>query len=64
MEEPVFPFFWEGDESEQVHCFDCGRPLPEEGDPGIIYVVDEREDGGVGKLPVCRLHWHERVETP
>jgi hypothetical protein len=62
MEEPVFPFFSEGDESERVHCFDCGRPLPEEGDPGIIYVVGERDDGTVENLPVCRFHWHERVE--
>jgi hypothetical protein len=64
MEEPIFPFFSEGDDSEQVHCFDCGRPLPEEGDPGIICVDGEREDGTVGKLPVCHHHWRERVKKP
>jgi|GEM_PF-2654723 hypothetical protein len=62
MEEPNFPFYIEGDEDEVPHCHDCGKPLPDAGDPGVIYVLGQAGDGSFVRLPVCRLHWHERTD--
>ena len=45
MEEPAFPFYGDGDESRAEHCFDCGKVLPDEGDPAVIYVRVTRRDG-------------------
>jgi hypothetical protein len=59
MEEPAFPFYGHGDESRAEHCFDCGRALPDEGDPAVIYVRVTQRDGVVEVVPSCRRHWRE-----
>ena len=69
MEEPLFPFFSEGDEHEQQHCYDCGMPLPDEGDPDVIYIPVEGPKGEWHLAPACRRHWREAqqdetAETP
>jgi hypothetical protein len=68
VEEPLFPFFSEGDEHAQQHCYDCGMPLPEAGDPEVIYVPVEDAPGVWRLLPSCRRHWrdarqHERADS-
>ena len=63
MEEPAFPFYIEGDESRAEHCFDCGRALPDDGDPAVIYVRVRRRDGIVEVVPSCRRHWREAQES-
>ncbi len=63
MEEPAFPFYGDGDESRAEHCFDCGKALPEEGDPAVIYVRVRRRDGIVEVVPSCRRHWPEAQES-
>ena len=62
MEEPAFPFYSDGDESRAEHCFDCGRALPDDGDPAVIYVRVTRRDGIVEVAPACRKHWREVQE--
>ncbi len=59
MEEPLFPFYTEGDEHEQQHCYDCGKPLPDEGDPEVIYVPVQQPDGEWRLMPACRRHWRD-----
>jgi hypothetical protein len=59
MSEPVFPFYSEGDESEAEVCYDCGRPLPDEGDPDVIRVLVA--DDGEKVVAVCRRHWLMRT---
>lgn len=59
MEEPLFPFFSEGDEHEQQHCYDCGLPLPDQGDPDVIWVPVQAETGDWRLAPACRRHWRE-----
>jgi hypothetical protein len=61
MEEPLFPFFSEGDEHELQHCFDCGLPLPDQGDPDVIYVVVQNRDGAWETQPACRRHWRDTL---
>ena len=63
MEEPAFPFYGDGDESRAEHCFDCGKALPEEGDPAVIYVRVRRRDGIVEVVPSCRRHWPGAQES-
>ncbi len=63
MEEPAFPFYSEGDESASEHCLDCGRALPEEGDPAVIHVRVTRRDGTDEVAPACRKHWREAQEA-
>jgi hypothetical protein len=58
MCEPVFPFYSERDESEPEVCYDCGRPLPDDGDPDVIHVLVTTDDGVA--VSVCRRHWLER----
>ena len=45
------------------HCFDCGKALPDEGDPAVIHVRVTRRDGTVEVVPVCRRHWREAQEA-
>jgi hypothetical protein len=59
MSEPVFPFYADGDESEAEVCYDCGRPLPDEGDPDVIRVLVTNSEGNV--VSVCRRHWLMRT---
>ena len=59
MEEPQFPFFGDGNESSQQHCFDCGKPLPDEGDPDVIWLAMQDGSGVWQNLPACRHHWRE-----
>ncbi len=59
MSEPVFPFYSEGDETDVEVCFDCGRPLPDEGDPDVIRVLVTDRNGNV--ISVCRRHWLMRT---
>lgn len=59
MEEPLFPFFSEGDEHERQHCFDCGMPLPDEGDPEVIWLPVQAKTGVWELVPTCRRHWRE-----
>jgi len=59
VEEPLFPFFSEGDEHEMQHCHDCGLPLPEPGDPDVIWVPVQAETGEWRLAPACRRHWRE-----
>jgi hypothetical protein len=59
MSEPVFPFYSEGDESALEVCYDCGRSLPDDGDPGVIRVYVTTDDGTA--VTVCRRHWLERT---
>ncbi len=61
MSEPVFPFYSDGDESGTEVCYDCGRPLPDEGDPDVIRVLEASSDGD--PVSVCRRHWLMRT-TP
>ena len=63
MEEPAFPFYSDGDESKAEHCFDCGKALPDDGDPAVIYVRVRRRDGIVEVMPSCRRRWHEAEES-
>ena len=63
MEEPAFPYYSEGSESESEHCFDCGRALPDEGDPAVIHVRVARRDGAVEMVPSCRRHWRDAQES-
>ena len=59
MEEPQFPFFGAGDEHELQHCFDCGKPLPDEGDPDVILLALQDGNGVWQTVPACRRHWRE-----
>jgi len=59
MEEPAFPYYSDGDESTAEHCFDCGKALPEEGDPAVIHVRMRRSDGTFDVVAACRKHWRE-----
>lgn len=63
MEEPAFPYYIEGDESKAEHCFDCGKALPDEGDPAVIYVRVTRRDGTIEVVPACGKHWREAQEA-
>ncbi len=63
MEEPAFPYYSDGDETKAEHCYDCGKVLPEEGDPAVIYVRVTRRDGTVEVVPACRRHWREVQES-
>jgi hypothetical protein len=45
VEEPLFPFFSEGDERERQHRLDCGMPLPDEGDPEVIWLSSQAKTG-------------------
>ncbi len=59
MEEPLFPFFSEGDEHEQQHCHFCGLPLPDGGDSDVIRVPVQAESGAWYLAPACRRHWRD-----
>ena len=59
MSEPVFPFYSDGDESELEVCYDCGRPLPDDGDPDVIRVLVTTHKGVA--VTVCRRHWRDRI---
>jgi len=59
VSEPVFPFYSDGVESEAEVCYDCGRPLPDEGDPDVIRVLVTSSDGD--PVSVCRRHWLMRT---
>lgn len=59
MEEPLFPFFSAGDEHEQQHCYDCGMPLPDAGDPDVIWIPMQTGKGEWELAPACRRHWRE-----
>ena len=63
MEEPLFPFFSEGDEHEQQHCYRCGLPLPDGGDPDVIRVPVQTARGDWQLAPACRRHWREARTT-
>lgn len=63
MEEPAFPYYSDGDESKAEHCFDCGKALPDEGDPAVIYVRVKRRDGAIEIVPACRRHWRDARES-
>jgi hypothetical protein len=59
VEEPLFPFFSEGDEHEQQHCHFCGLLLPDGGDPDVIRVPVQAESGAWYLAPACRRHRRE-----
>ena len=63
MEEPAFPYYSDGDETAAEHCFDCGKALPDDGDPAVIHVRVRRPDGTVEVVPACRRHLREALET-
>jgi hypothetical protein len=59
VEEPLFPFFSEGDESQRQHCHDCCMPLPEDGDSEVIWVPVQTDVGAWELAPACRRHWRD-----
>jgi hypothetical protein len=59
VEEPLFPFFSEGDESQRQHCYDCSMPLPEAGDADVIWVPVQTDAGTWELAPACRRHWRD-----
>ena len=61
MEEPLFPFFSEGDEQERHHCHDCFMPLPDAGDSEVIWVPVQTGTGQWELAPACRRHWREAM---
>jgi hypothetical protein len=63
VEEPLFPFFSEGDEHEQQHCYTCGLPLPDAGDPDVIRIPVQAESGEWYLAPACRRHWPDAQEA-
>jgi hypothetical protein len=64
VEEPLFPFFSEGNEQEREHCYDCGIPLPDAGDPDVIWIPVQTEQEGWQLAPACRRHWRDSLGTP